>query len=497
MELTLQTRDSETGEIQQALEKIDPRKVGVVAVNVWNFHWCKTATMRVDAIVPRLNKALEAAREMGMTVMLCPSDVVDNYAGFPQREAIFALPKVDVPVVEDVRCPPVPDAGGGACGKERCAVNYGWNAMHPAFKIGAHDLMPDTQAEVYAICQERGLSHLLYVGFHTQVCLLGKPMGLKNMKAAGLRCLLARGMTDAHPGYAPERGFTPDLNTRQVVAHFENHLAPTIHLEEELEKLGKWGSAWVVDPVRFAPWGTPNRPHLFEQPVTVTLEAPLQAGADIHYTLDGSTPTLASSRYSNPFVIKNSRHVKAVAFRDGNAVSVESEGLFVKMGPEPPKPDIAIGDLTPIRNVGFGHTYSGATRYSAGALPPQVDKSNRGQELRINRQTYKHGMGVRAPCALAYSIEPNYQRFVALAGADENIVSVSHGSNLAKYPSIVFIDGVEAAASPVMRIQFPAWRFNVAIPKDAKLISLVTMDAGDGSREDLGNWLDTGFVVAK
>lgn len=113
MELTLQTRDSETGEIQQALEKIDPRKVGVVAVNVWNFHWCKAATMRVDAIVPRLNKALEAAREMGMTVMLCPSDVVDNYAGFPQREAIFALPKVDVPVVEDVRCPPVPDAGGG------------------------------------------------------------------------------------------------------------------------------------------------------------------------------------------------------------------------------------------------------------------------------------------------------------------------------------------------------------------------------------------------
>ncbi len=77
---------------------------------------------------------------------------------------------------------------------------------------------------------------------------------------------------------------------------------------------------------------------------------------------------------------------------------------------------------------------------------------------------------------------------------------VSHGSNLAKYPSIVFkvfIDGVEAAASPVMRIQFPAWRFDVAIPKDAKLISLVAMDAGDGSREDLGNWVDTGFVVAK
>jgi hypothetical protein len=36
--------------------------------------------MRVDAIVPRLDAALEAARSMGMTVMLCPSDVVENVA---------------------------------------------------------------------------------------------------------------------------------------------------------------------------------------------------------------------------------------------------------------------------------------------------------------------------------------------------------------------------------------------------------------------------------
>ena len=47
--------------------------------------------MRVDAFVPRINKALDAAQGLGMTVMLCPSDVVDNYVGFPQREAVFAI----------------------------------------------------------------------------------------------------------------------------------------------------------------------------------------------------------------------------------------------------------------------------------------------------------------------------------------------------------------------------------------------------------------------
>src|SRR6266700_593439 len=112
IELTLQTRDPATGEIILSKETVDSTHIGVIAVDVWNFHRCKTATMRVDAIVPRMNKALDAARELGMTVMLCPSDVVDNYVGYPQREAVLALPKVSVPSVVKVSCPPVPDASG-------------------------------------------------------------------------------------------------------------------------------------------------------------------------------------------------------------------------------------------------------------------------------------------------------------------------------------------------------------------------------------------------
>ncbi len=498
--LTLQTRDPESGRIALATEKIDPARVGVIAVDVWNFHWCKTATMRVDAIVPRLNQALEAARALGMTVMLCPSDVVDNYVGYPQRETVLALPTVPVPSLVDVTCPEPPDAGGCACGREKCAVNYGWDGMHPDLRIGDNDLMPDTQAEVYTICQRRGLTHLIYVGFHTQVCLLGKPMGLKAMKAAGLHCLLARDMTDAHPGYDPSRGFTPDLNTEQVVEHFEKHLAPTIHFADELKKLGRWDSSQPLDPVRIAPWGTVMRPHLFEEPITITLSAPLQPGAEIRYTLDGTAPTPASPRYRIPLVITNTTQLRATAFLNGRAVCRESEGTFVRMGALPPKPDIYLGELKPVRSVGFGHMYAGEVRYAGNTRPPQVDRSNLGQELRINRQVYQRGLGVHAPCELTYELRPEYQRFVGLAGADENLVAISNGSNLAKYPSVVFkvfIDGREAAASPVMRVLSSAWRFDVAIPVGSRRISLVTMDAGDGSREDFADWAEAGFVLKK
>ena len=138
----------------------------------------------------------------------------------------------------------------------------------------------------------------------------------------------------------PARNFTPDLNTEQVVEHFEKHLAPTISFQEELAKLGKWDANWVVDPVRITPWGTPMRPHLFEEPVTVTLTAPLQPGAEIRYTLDGSAPTPASTLYTKPLVLTDTTRLRASAFRDGRAVCLESEGSFARLGPMPPAPDV-------------------------------------------------------------------------------------------------------------------------------------------------------------
>jgi nicotinamidase-related amidase len=498
IELSLQTRDPASGKIILQAEKVDPKHIGVIAVDVWNFHWCKTATMRVDAIVPRINKALEAARALGMTVMLCPSDVVDNYSGYPQREAVFALPKVAVPVVMEVNCPTVPDAGGCACGREKCVTNYGWDGMHPDLTLGEADLMPDSQSEVYAVCQKYGLTHLIYVGFHTQVCLLGKPMGLKAMKSAGLHCVLARDMTDAHPGYDPERNFTPDLNTAQVVEHFEKHLAPTISFQDELMKLGRWDPTWVVDPVRITPWGTPMRPHLFEQSVTITLTTPLEPDAEIYYTTNGSAPDTRSAKYQHPFQIATTTHLRTVAFSHGKKVCRESEGYFARLGPVPPKPDVALGALKPIRNVGFGHSYGGNVRYSGNTRAPQIDHSNLGEAIRVNRDIYGQGIGIHAPCQLMYDVKPEYRRFVALAGADENLVQLNHGSNLAKYPSVVFkvfIDGREVASSPVMRMQSLAWRFDVPIPAGSRIISLATTDAGDGSREDFADWANAGFVV--
>jgi hypothetical protein len=213
-----------------------------------------------------------------------------------------------------------------------------------------------------------------------------------------------------------------------------------------------------------------------------------------------SAPTVTSALYTKPLVLTDTTRLRATAFRKRRAVCLESEAFYARMGPLPPLPDVFIGDLQPARNVEFGHSSGGGVRYSGDRKRPQKDRSNLGQDLKINRMVYQHGMGMHAPCELLYAIQPEYRRFVALAGADENLISISNGSYLAKYPSIVFkvfIDGKQVAASPVMRIQSPAWRFDVEIPEGAKVISLVAMDASDGSREDFADWANAGFVLKR
>ena len=101
-------------------------------------------------------------------------------------------------------------------------------------------------------------------------------------------------------------------------------------------------------------------------------------------------------------------------------------------------PDVLIGDLQPARNVGLGHSSGGVTRYSGNTQAPQQDKSNPGQDLKLNRAVSQHGMGVHAPCELQYDLKPEYKRFVALAGADEYLLSINNGVNLAKYQQLLF-----------------------------------------------------------
>ena len=325
IDLTLQTRARETGEIVASKESVDPTKIGIVIIDMWNTNDCMTNAQRAAALVPRMNKALEAARRLACRSSGRPPMWPASMLARSQRERAIALPRYPLPHITNFSCPfsvgtVRPDkcmCGPGIV----CHIHYGWDQMDPNLVIGAGDWIVGDPEELYAIYKEQGLTRLIYMGINTNLCVMNKPEGIAPMTSAGLKCILARDLTDAETLYDPDRGFTPDLGTEKDVADIERSGIPSINMLEEMRKAGAWNDKWVVEKVRMAPWGTEAWPYLFTDSVKITLTTHEQKGAVIRYTLDGGEPSAASPLYTKPLDVTKTTHLRAAAFQNGHLVT--------------------------------------------------------------------------------------------------------------------------------------------------------------------------------
>jgi hypothetical protein len=92
-------------------------------------------------------------------------------------------------------------------------------------------------------------------------------------------------------------------------------------------RLSVYGNAqWVSQPVI-----TPNG-SVFTNSVNVTLGTPT-SGAQIYFTLDGSTPTVTSTLYTAPFMLTNTTTVKAIATKFGFLDSAPASAFFARVSP--------------------------------------------------------------------------------------------------------------------------------------------------------------------
>jgi hypothetical protein len=153
-----------------------------------------------------------------------------------------------------------------------------------------------------------------------------------------------------------------------------------------------------------------------------------------------------------------------------------------QLGNVPPKPAVRIDGLKPLKTVvGWGSFKTGTALNGP---------------LRLGKETFASGICIHADGYAVYSRDPAWQRFVAVVGVDES-------QRPQKQSSIIFSVAVEAAdgrrvlaTSPVIRFgQRERWHFDVALPKDAERVVLVTESAGDGNKSDHGDWCDAGFLT--
>lgn len=208
--------------------------------DVWDRHWSRGASERVDAMAPRMNEVVRWARDRGIQVIHAPSDTMDSYAGTPARQRMIDAPHAAPPPLLEHPDPPLPidDSDGGSDTGETPWYKA-WARQHPAIEIDQdRDGISDSGQEVYNLARERGLSNLILMGVHTNMCVLRRSFAIKQMVRWGMNVLLLRDLTDAMynpamPPYVPH-----EEGTHLVVSYIEKFWCPTMCSMDLLSNAG-------------------------------------------------------------------------------------------------------------------------------------------------------------------------------------------------------------------------------------------------------------------
>ena len=208
----------------------EPSKTALIICDMWDQHWCKGATRRVVELAPAMNRAVKAARDRGVLVIHAPSGCMGPYQNHPARKRAQSAPKAaNLPNDIDGWCRKIPaeekgiypiDQEDGGCDDgPKCPQGSPWRSQIAAIQIHDEDAISDSGVEIWNLLESRGIAHVMLMGVHTNMCVLGRPFGLRQM---------ARSRQGRRPGPRPDRHHVQlsELAVRQSLrGHKPDHRA--------------------------------------------------------------------------------------------------------------------------------------------------------------------------------------------------------------------------------------------------------------------------------
>jgi nicotinamidase-related amidase/type 1 glutamine amidotransferase len=238
--------------------KWDTKKTAIIVCDVWDSHHCLNAVRRVGEMAPRLNSLLVEARRRGILIVHAPSDCMDAYKDHPARQNALKTPRAkNLP--KDIRswCNRIPSEEKGTYpidqsdgGEDDDPAEHRawaeklqkmgrnprapWKSQIDVLKIDDHDYISDQGEEIWSVLEQRGIENVILAGVHTNMCVLGRPFGLRQMVKNGKNVVLIRDLTDTmyNPARAPfVSHFT---GTDLIVEHIEKWVCPTITSDQIL-----------------------------------------------------------------------------------------------------------------------------------------------------------------------------------------------------------------------------------------------------------------------
>ncbi|HIG27154.1 MAG TPA: nicotinamidase [Verrucomicrobiales bacterium] len=230
----------------------NPEKTAIIICDMWDAHHSVNAVRRLKEFAPRLNEVLQTARQWGTTIIHSPSDCMDYYKEHPARRNALKTPVAENPPVdiaswchripgEESAVYPIDQSDGGedddlvehaqwAGHLKRMGRNPGtpWIKQTDVLKIQKDDFICSEGDLVWNILRNESIENVILVGVHTNMCVLGRPFGLRQMVRNGLNTVLMRDMTDImyNPARWPYISHFSGIDL--IVDHIERHVCPTI-----------------------------------------------------------------------------------------------------------------------------------------------------------------------------------------------------------------------------------------------------------------------------
>jgi nicotinamidase-related amidase/type 1 glutamine amidotransferase len=233
-------------------------ETAIIVCDMWDLHHCANAVKRVKEMAPTMDKVLKAARARGVVIIHAPSACMDAYKDHPARKHATETPRsknlpkdiaswcYNIPAEEKGKYP-IDQTDGGedddpiehkkwadeltALGRNPKAP---WKSQSDMLTIMDQDYLSDGGEEIWSILEQRGIKNVILMGVHLNMCVLGRPFGLRQMAKNGKNVALMRDMTDTM--YNPK--MSPFVNhfagTDLMVEHVEKYVAPTITSDQIL-----------------------------------------------------------------------------------------------------------------------------------------------------------------------------------------------------------------------------------------------------------------------
>lgn len=214
----------------------DPSKTALILCDLWDHHWCQGASARVAEMAPTVNEVVKAARERGVLIIHCPSDTMKFYEGTPQRLLAQSAPKVEplVPLQRSCRLIesregklPIDDSDGGCDDEPKCPEGRPWTRQIATIEVAEGDAVTDSE-EAYYLLRHRGITNVIVLGVHTNMCVLARPFAIRQLAQQGLNVALMRDLTDTMYNSRMSPKVPHHDGTRLVISHIERHWCPTL-----------------------------------------------------------------------------------------------------------------------------------------------------------------------------------------------------------------------------------------------------------------------------